>query len=58
MHELLLLLLLLSRVETNIPKNSKALIMLAPCPRKCLLHHKGLKNDQTIFGNVKFAVSQ
>ena len=49
------------RVETNIPKNSQA--MLAVCPRSCLLHHKGIENDQTIFflrhsGKVKFAVSQ
>jgi len=46
------------RVETNIPKNSKAIIMLALCPGRCLFHHKGIENDQTIFGNVKFAVSQ
>ena len=46
------------RVETNIPKNSKALIMLALCSGRCLLHHKGIENDQTIFGNVNFAVSQ
>jgi len=46
------------RVETNIPKNSKAIIMLALCPGRCLLHHKGIENDQTIFGKVKFAVSQ
>jgi len=46
------------RVETNIPQNSKAIIMLALCPGRCLLHHKGIENDQTIFGNVKFAVSQ
>ena len=44
-------------------KNSKAIIMLALCPGRCLLHHKGIGNDQTIFfhvtaGNVKFAVSQ
>jgi len=50
-------------VETNIPKNSKAIIMLAFCPGRCLLHHKGIEIDQTIFahvtaGNVKFAVSQ
>jgi len=37
--------------------------MLALCPGRCLLHHKGIKNDQIIFfhvtaGNVKFAVSQ
>ena len=36
-------------VETNIPKNSKAIMMLAFCPGKCLLHHKGIENDQTIF---------
>ena len=46
------------RVETNISKNSKAIIMLAVCPGRCLLHHKGIENDQTIFfhvtaGNVK-----
>jgi len=51
------------RVETNTPKNSKAIIILAFCPERCLLHHKGIENDQTIFarvtaGNVKFAVSQ
>jgi len=46
------------RVETNIPNNSKAIIMLALWPGRCLLHHKGIENDQTIFGNVKFAVSQ
>jgi len=46
------------RVEINIPKNSKAIIMLALCSGRCLLHHKGIENDQTIFGNVKFAVSQ
>jgi len=51
------------RVETNIPKNSTAIIMLALCPVRCLLHHKAIENDQTIFfyvtaGNVKFAVSQ
>jgi len=45
-------------VETNIPKNSKAIITLALRPGRCLLHHKGIENDQTIFGNVKFAVSQ
>ena len=28
-------------------KNSKA--MLAVCPGSCLLHHKGIENDQTIF---------
>jgi len=44
-------------------KKSKAIIMLAPCPGRCLLHHTGIENDQTIFfhitaGNVKFAVSQ
>jgi len=32
--------------------------MLALCPGRCLLQHKGIGNDQTIFGNVKFAVSQ
>jgi len=37
--------------------------MLALCPGRCLLHHKGIENDQTIFfhvtaGNMKFAVSQ
>jgi len=51
------------RVETNISKKSKAIVMLAPCPGRCLLHHTGIENDQTIFfhataGNVKFAVSQ
>jgi len=37
------------REETNIPKNSKAIILLALYSEKCLLHHKGIKNDQTIF---------
>jgi len=51
------------RVETNIQKNSKAIIMLVFCPGRCLLHQKGIENDQTIFahvtaGNVEFAVSQ
>jgi len=51
------------RVETNIPKNSKAIIMLALCPGRCLLYRKGIENNQTLFfhvtaGNVKFAVSQ
>jgi len=51
------------RVETNISKNSKAIIMLALCPGRCLFHHKSFeKNDQIIFfhvttENVKFAVS-
>jgi len=44
-------------------KQSKAIIMLAPCPGRCLLYHTGIENDQTIFfhdtaENVKFAVSQ
>jgi len=51
------------RVGTNIPKNSKAIIMLALCPGRCSLHHKDIENHQTIFfhvtaENVKFAVSQ
>jgi len=37
------------RVDTNIPKNSKAIIMLALCPGRYLLHHKGIENDQIIF---------
>jgi len=37
------------RVETNMPKNSKAIVMLALCPGRCLLHYKGIENDQTIF---------
>jgi len=45
-------------VETNIPKNSKTIIMLALCTGRCLLHHKGIENDQTILGNAKFSVSQ
>jgi len=45
-------------IETNIPKNSKTIIMVALGPGRCLLHHKGIENDQTTFGNVKFAVSQ
>ena len=49
------------RAKTNIPKNSKAIIKLALCPVRCLLHYKGIENDQTILfhvtaGNVKFAV--
>jgi len=32
--------------------------MLALFPGKCLLHQKGIENDQAIFGNMKFAVSQ
>jgi len=44
-------------------KNSKAIIILALRPRRCLLHHKGIENDRTMFfhvtaGNVKFAVSR
>jgi len=51
------------RVETNIPKNSRTMIMLAPFPGRCLLHNTGIENDQTTFfhvtaGNVKFAVSE
>jgi len=51
------------RVATNIPKNSKAIIMLALCPGRCSLHRKGIEIDQTIFfhvtaGNVMYAVSQ
>ena len=38
-----------SRVETNISKNSKAIIMLALCPVRCLLHHKVIEIDQTTF---------
>ena len=30
-------------------KNSKAIITLALCPGRCLSHHKGIENDQTIF---------
>jgi len=49
------------RVETNIPKNSKAIIMLALCSGRCLFHHKGIENDHIIFFhvtavNMKFAV--
>jgi len=40
------------RVETYMPKNAKAIIMLALCPGRCLLHHKGIENDQTIFFHV------
>jgi len=37
--------------------------MLVFCPGRCLLHHMGIENDQTIVfhvtaGNLKFAVSQ
>jgi len=52
------------RVETNTPtKNSKVIITLALCSGRCLVHHKGIVNDQTVFfhvtaENVKFAVSQ
>ena len=45
-------------VETHIQKNSNVIIILALFPGKCLLHHTGIENDQTIFGNVKFAVGQ
>ena len=53
------------RVETNIPKNSKAIIMLALCPGRlegvnCIT--RVLKMTDKIFhitaGNVKFVVSQ
>jgi len=49
------------RVETNIRRNSKAIIMLALRPGRCFLHHKGIENDQRWFfhvtaGNIKFAV--
>jgi len=37
------------REETNIPKISKAIITPALYPEKCLLHHKGIENDQTMF---------
>ena len=47
-----------TRIKTNIRKDSKAIIMLALCSERCLLYHKGIENDPTIFGNVKFAVSQ
>jgi len=45
------------------PKTAKAIIMLALCPGRCLLHDKDIENDQTIFfhvaaGNMEFAVSQ
>ena len=33
------------REETNIPKNSKAIITLALCPGRSLLHHKSIEND-------------
>jgi len=50
------------RRKKNI-KNSKAIIMLALCSGRSLLHHKGIENGQTMFfhvtaGNMKFAVSQ
>jgi len=50
-------------LREEIPENSKAIIMMALCPGRCVLHHKGIENDQTIFfhvtaGNVKFAMSQ
>jgi len=32
-------------VELSISKDSKAKIMLELCPARCLLHHKGIKND-------------
>jgi len=46
------------RVATNVPKHYAGTL-----PGRCLLHHKGSENEQTIFfhvtaGNVKFAVSQ
>ena len=37
---------------TNLPKNSKAIIMLALCPGRCLLHHHSIEKDQTIFFQV------
>jgi len=37
------------RVEANTPKNSKAIVVLALRPGRCLLHHKGIGNDQTFF---------
>ena len=37
------------RAETNIPKNSKAIVVLARRPGRCLLHYKGIGNDQTFF---------
>jgi len=42
------------RVETNITKHSKAIIMLALCPGRCLLHHKGTEN----FTKQYFSTSQ
>jgi len=50
-------------VETNIQTNSKAIIVLALCPGRCLMHDEHVENDKTIFfhvtaGNVKFAVNQ
>jgi len=36
------------RIETNIPKNLKQQ-MLALCPGRCSLHHKGAENDRTMF---------
>jgi len=51
------------RVETNIPNNSKAIIMLALFPGRCSLYRKGIEIDQTIFfhvtaGNVMYVMSQ
>ena len=48
-------------VEPNKPINSKTITMLALRTGRCLLHHKGIENYQTIFfhvtaGNVKLAM--
>jgi len=40
------------RVEADIPKSLKTIIMLALCPGRYLLHHTGIENDQTIFFHV------
>ena len=37
------------RNKHSLPKHPKAIIILSLCPGRCLLHHKGVENDQTIF---------
>ena len=49
------------KTSTTFPPPPKK--TLALCPGSCLLHHKGIENDHTIFfhvtaGNVKFSVNQ
>jgi len=37
------------RVETSIPKKLESNNYAGTLPGRCLLHHKGIENDQTIF---------